>query len=276
MTKLAPSILAADFARLGQQVIEVENAGADRIHVDVMDGHFVPNCSLGAVIVAGLRKVTRLPLEMHMMLTNPDLFLEQFCVAGSDSFLVHWEGNPDLHRTVQHIRALGRRAGVVINPATPAAVLQEILPDVDQVLVMTVNPGFGHQHFLHSTLPKIGRVRQMIQQLNPECSLEVDGGIDAETALLAVGAGANVLVAGTSVFGDRQGVAAAMKRLRTAANKAVNSQEAWEESIMRETITMQFGMSGPDRMGSNGHWPCRAKPNDDCPDFAVPLSQAGL
>jgi hypothetical protein len=143
---------------------------------------------------------------------------------------------------------------------------------VDQVLVMTVNPEFGHQHFLYSTLPKIWLVRQMIQQLNPECSLEVDGGIDSKTALLAVGAGANVLVVGTSVFGDRQGVAAAMKRLQAAANKAVNSQEEWEESIMRERITMQFGMSGPDRMGFNGLWPCRAKPNDDCPDFAVPLS----
>ena len=224
MTKLAPSILAADSARLGQQVIEVENAGADRIHVDVMDGHFVPNLSLGAVIVAGLRKVTRLPLETHMMLTNPDLFLEQFCVAGSDSFLVHWEGNLDLHRTVQHIRALGRRAGVVINPATPASVLEEILPDVDQVLVMTVNPGFGHQHFLRSTLPKIGRVRQMIRQLKSECGLEVDGGIDAETAALAVAAGADVLVTGTSVFGDRRGVAAAVQRLQ-AAVKTVNGTE---------------------------------------------------
>jgi len=202
----------------------MSTTGADRIHVDVMDGHFVPNCSLGAVIVAGLRKVTRLPLETHMMLTNPDLFLEQFCVAGSDSFLVHWEGNLDLHRTVQHIRALGRRAGVVINPATPASVLEEILPDVDQVLVMTVNPGFGHQHFLRSTLPKIGRVRQMIRQLKSECGLEVDGGIDAETAALAVAAGADVLVTGTSVFGDRRGVAAAVQRLQ-AAVKTVNGTE---------------------------------------------------
>jgi ribulose-phosphate 3-epimerase len=218
MTKLAASILAADFARLGEQVLEAERGGADRIHVDVMDGHFVPNLSLGAVVVEGLRKVTRLPLETHMMVTNPDLFLEEFCEAGSDSLLVHWEGNPNLHRTVQRILALGRRAGVVINPATPADVLQEILPDVDQVLVMTVNPGFGHQHFLRSTLPKIVRVRQMIQHLKPECNLEVDGGIDAETAPLAVAAGANILVARTSVFGDRQGVAAAMKRLRAATN----------------------------------------------------------
>lgn len=220
--KIAPSILGADFARLGEQVLEAERCGADRIHVDVMDGHFVPNISLGAVVVEGLRKVTRLSLETHMMVTNPDLFLEEFCEAGSDPFLVHWEGNPNLHRTVQRIKALGKRAGVVINPATPAAMLEEILPDADQVLVMTVNPGFGHQHFLRSTLAKIGRVRQMIEQVNPACDLEVDGGIDEETAPLAVAAGATVLVAGTSVFGDRQGITAAMKGLQAAANSAVN------------------------------------------------------
>jgi ribulose-phosphate 3-epimerase len=214
IVRLAPSILAADFARLGEQVAEAERCGADRIHVDVMDGHFVPNLSLGAVVVQGVRKVTRLPLETHMMVENPDLFLDEFCEAGSDSFLVHWESNPNLHRTVQRVKSLGKGVGVVINPATPAAVLEEILPDVDQVLVMTVNPGFGHQHFLHSTLGKIRRVRQMIEQVKPACPLEVDGGIDAETAPLVVAAGANVLVAGTSIFGDREGVAAAMKRLR--------------------------------------------------------------
>jgi len=218
--KIAPSILAADFARLGEQVVEAEQNGADRIHVDVMDGHFVPNISLGAVVVEGLRKVTRLQLEVHMMITNPDLFLEEFCEAGSDSFLVHWEGNANLHRTVQRIKALGKGAGVVINPATTAAMLEEILPDVDKVLVMTVNPGFGHQHFLSSTLAKIRRVRQSIEQIKPECDLEVDGGIDEETAPLAVTAGANVLVAGTSVFAEEQGVAVAMKRLRTDANNA--------------------------------------------------------
>src|SRR5437016_13768490 len=158
-----------------------------------MDGHFVPNLSMGAPIVASLRPVTRLPLETHLMISNPDLFLQEFVDAGSDSFLVHWEGNFNLHRTVQSIRALGKRAGVAINPATPAEVLEEILPDVDQVLVMTVNPGFGHQHFLHSALPKIGRVRRLIEQSKPECSVEVDGGIDAETAPLTVAAGANVL-----------------------------------------------------------------------------------
>src|SRR5438132_11747275 len=184
--KLAPSILAADFARLGEQVAEADQAGADRVHVDVMDGHFVPNISMGAPIVQSLRQVTRLPLETHLMISDPDFFLDEFTEAGSDSFLVHWEGNNNLHRTVQRIKALGKRVGVVINPATPAAVLEEILQDVDQVLVMTVNPGFGHQHFIHTTLPKIRRVRQMIDEIRSGCDLEVDGGIDATTAPLAV------------------------------------------------------------------------------------------
>lgn len=212
--KLAPSILAADFARLGEQVAEAERAGADRIHVDVMDGHFVPNLSMGAPVVQSLRRVTRLSIETHMMITNPDLFLEEFVEAGSDSFLVHWEGNNNLDRTVRRIKELGKRAGVVINPATPATVLEEILPEVDQVLVMTVNPGFGHQHFLRSTLPKIQRVRQMVGRMKLNCEVEVDGGVDEETAPLAAAAGANVFVAGSSIFGDKQGVTTAMDSLR--------------------------------------------------------------
>ena len=215
--KLAPSILAADFARLGDQVAEAERAGADRIHVDVMDGHFVPNISMGAPIISSLRKATRLPLEAHLMISDPDFFVEEFAHAGTDSFMVHWEGNNDLARTVQRIKALGKRVGVAINPATPAAVLEEILPDLDQVLVMTVSPGFGHQHFLHATLPKIGRARQMIDRIKPGCDLEVDGGVDVTTAPLAVAAGANVLVAGSAIFNDNEGVADAMKRLRAAA-----------------------------------------------------------
>ncbi len=215
VVKLAPSILAADFARLGEQVAEAEKAGADRIHVDVMDGHFVPNLSMGAPIVQSLRRVTRLPLETHLMITDPDLFLEEFVAAGSDSFLVHWEGNYNLDRTVRRIKELGKRAGVVINPATPASVLEEILPEVDLVLVMTVNPGFGHQHFLRSTLPKIQRVRQMVERMKLSCEVEVDGGVDQETAPLAAEAGADVFVAGSSVFGDKAGVTSAMGRLRT-------------------------------------------------------------
>ena len=200
IVKLAPSILSADFAHLGKQVGEAEHAGADRIHVDVMDGHFVPNISMGAPIVESLRRVTRLPLETHLMISDPDFFLDEFTEAGSDSFLVHWEGNNNLHRTVQRVTTLGKRVGVVINPAIPAAVLEEILQDVDQVFVMTVNPGVGHQHFIHTTLPKIRRVRRMIDEIRPDCDLEVDGGIDPTTAPLAVDAGANVLVAGSAIF----------------------------------------------------------------------------
>jgi ribulose-phosphate 3-epimerase len=160
--------------------------------------------------------VTQLPLEIHLMVSNPDLFLDEFVEAGSDSFLVHWEGNHNLHRTVHRIRDLGKGAGVAVNPATPAAVLEEIVADLDQVLVMTVNPGFGHQPFLRTTLPKIGRVRELVERKKPGCAVEVDGGIDVTTAPDVVRAGARVLVAGSAVFGDHDGVAAAMDRLRAA------------------------------------------------------------
>ena len=217
MVEILPSILAADFARLGEEIAKIEQAGASILHVDVMDGHFVPNISMGAPIISSLRKATRLPLEAHLMISDPDFFVDEFAQSGTDSFMVHWEGNNDLSRTVQRIKALGKRVGVAINPATPAEVLEEIMQDIDQVLVMTVSPGFGHQHFLHTTLPKIGRARRMIERIKPECDLEVDGGVDVATAPLAVAAGANVLVAGSAIFNDNEGVTDAMKRLRAAA-----------------------------------------------------------
>jgi ribulose-phosphate 3-epimerase len=216
--KLAPSILAADFARLGEQVREADQAGADRIHVDVMDGHFVPNISMGAVVVKALRPVTRLPLEVHLMIEEPIRYLDAFAEAGGDSMLVHVENAVNLHRTVQHIKALGKRAGVVLNPATSPVALAEILADVDLILVMTVNPGFGGQKFIHTTLDKIRRIRRMIDHARPEIELEVDGGIDAETTPLVVEAGARVLVAGSAIFGATDGVADAMKRLAAAAS----------------------------------------------------------
>src|SRR3974377_674768 len=216
--KIAPSILAANFARLGEQVAEVERCGADRIHVDVMDGHFVPNISMGAPVGNSLRQATPLPLETHLMISDPDFFFEEFVEAGSDSFIVHWEGNNNLHRTIYRVKDLGKRIGLATNPATPAAVLEEVLPDLDLVLVMTVNPGFGHQHFIHSTLAKIQRVRRMIQQVRLQCELELDGGIDETTAALGVKAGANVLVAGTSIFGSGLGIETAMRRIMAVTN----------------------------------------------------------
>jgi ribulose-phosphate 3-epimerase len=212
--KLAPSILAADFTRLGEQVREADEAGADRIHVDVMDGHFVPNITMGPIVVKALRPVTKLPLEVHLMIEQPMRYLDAFAEAGADSLLVHVENAANLHRTVQHIKALGKKAGVVLNPATSPIAVAEILPDVDLVLVMTVNPGFGGQKFIPTTLGKIRRLRQMIDQTKASIELEVDGGIDEETAPRVVEAGARVLVAGSAIFGSTDGVKAAMNHIR--------------------------------------------------------------
>jgi ribulose-phosphate 3-epimerase len=215
--KIAPSILSADFARLGQQVSEAEAAGADYIHIDVMDGHYVPNITVGPLIVKAVRGVTSLPLDVHLMIETPDRYLEDFCAAGADILTVHVETCPHLHRTVQQIKELGCRAGVTLNPSTPVVALEEILAYVDLVLVMTVNPGFGGQSFIQRTLTKIKRVRVMLDELDSRAELEVDGGIDLRTAPLVVGAGADVLVAGSAIFGSAEGIAEAVARLRAAA-----------------------------------------------------------
>jgi ribulose-phosphate 3-epimerase len=218
--KLAPSILAADFARLGQQVLEAEQSGADRIHVDVMDGHFVPNLSMGPGVQKSLRPITKLPLETHLMIEEPDRYMEAFVKSGSDRLIVHFENKGDLLGRLRRIRALGVSPGVVINPETPADGLEPLLPEVDLVLVMTVHPGFGGQQFIADMLPKIRQVRSMIDRYKPGIDLEVDGGIEPHTVGPAVQAGARVLVAGSAVFGAKQGVAAGMDALRSGAGVA--------------------------------------------------------
>lgn len=218
MALVVPSILSADFARLGEQVAAAQAGGADRLQIDVMDGRFVPNITVGPLVVEAVRRHTSLPLEAHLMIVEPERYVAAFARAGADLIIVHQEASPHLHRTVQQIKELGKRAGVAINPATPLAVLQEILNEVDLVLCMTVNPGFGGQEFIASMLPKIERLRVMIQQHGATCDLEVDGGIHAATAPQVVRAGANVLVAGSAVYGDPGGVAAGIATLRAALN----------------------------------------------------------
>ena len=217
MLKIAPSILSADFARLGDQIREAEAGGADYIHVDVMDGHFVPNITIGAPIVRAIRPVTRLPLDVHLMIESPERFLKDFAEAGADLITVHQEACVHLHRMIEQIRSLGKRAGVSINPATPAGVLDEILPYVDLVLVMTVNPGFGGQSFIESMLAKIRDIHQRLAALGSAAELEVDGGVSYETAPMIAAAGASVLVAGSSVFGAKEGIAKAIAEIRRRA-----------------------------------------------------------
>lgn len=220
MVEIAPSILSANFARLGEEVQACERAGADRIHIDVMDGCFVPNITVGPVVVSAVRRATSLPLDVHLMVVEPERHLEAFARAGATTLLVQVEAAVHLHRAVQRIRGLGLRAGVVLNPATPLCFLDEILPEVDQVLLMTVNPGFGGQPFLPGSLDKIRRLAQRLREGGFSVDLEVDGGITPETAPQVVRAGAKVLVAGSAVFEAEEGVAAAIARLRQAAEAA--------------------------------------------------------
>jgi len=212
--EIVASILSADLTRLGAHVQEAEADGADRIQVDVMDGRFVPNITFGPLVVEAVRRSTRLPIEAHLMIVEPERYVAEFATAGADLIIVHQEATPHLHRAIQQIHHLGKKAGVAINPSTPAAMLEDIMDDVDSVLVMTVNPGFGGQEFIAETLSKITRVRQMIVERGLFCDIEVDGGINAATASRVVKAGANLLVAGAFIFGSQEGVAAAIRRLR--------------------------------------------------------------
>jgi len=217
MIKLAPSILSADFARLGEQVAEVARAGADYIHVDVMDGHFVPNITIGAPVVAAIRPVTSLPLDVHLMIEHPERYISEFVHAGADIVTVHVEASPHLQSAIELIKKLGARAGVSLNPPTPIGAVEEFLHHVDLVLVMSVNPGFGGQSFIPETLPRIENMRQILDARGLSAELEVDGGINADNAPKIVKAGATVLVAGNSVFRAEDGISGAMRRLREAA-----------------------------------------------------------
>ncbi len=214
MIQVSPSILSADFTRLADQVRAVERAGADRIHIDVMDGRFVPNISMGPFIVEAINSLTDLPLEAHLMIEEPDRYIGAFMDAGADVIIVHQENTTHLHRVVQAVREQGRQAGVALNPATPAQVLDEIIGDLDLVLVMSVNPGFSGQRFIDSVLPKIRQIRNTMTDLEITCDLEVDGGVNADTAPAAVSAGVNILVAATAVFKHPDGVAEGIRTLR--------------------------------------------------------------
>lgn len=216
MTKIAPSILSADFANLANEIRDVEKGGADYIHVDVMDGHFVPNITIGPLIVEAIRPVTKLPLDVHLMIENPDQYIEAFIKAGADIITVHQEACVHLHRTIMMIKEQGVKAGVVLNPATPVSLIEEILPELDMVLLMTVNPGFGGQRFIPSVLKKVEELSSLREALELDFEIEIDGGVNIETAGLCTNAGADVLVAGSAVY-NQEDRAAAIAAIREAA-----------------------------------------------------------
>lgn len=215
--EISASVLAADFTRLGEQVKEASEAGAERVHVDIMDGRFVPVITFGPAIVEAVRRSTKAVVEAHLMIVEPEKHIPDFAKAGADVIHVHQEACPHLHRVVQQIHELGKKACVVLNPATPLSTLEEILPDVDEVLIMTVSPGYGGQKFIPATLPKIARLRKILDERGLKCDLEVDGGIGPATASAVAQAGANVFVAGVAVFQAKQGIAAAIQAIKTAA-----------------------------------------------------------
>jgi len=220
MKKIAPSILSADFCRLGDEIRAVEAAGADYIHVDVMDGHFVPNITIGPPVVAALRKVTALPLDVHLMIAEPDRYIADFAAAGADIIVVHAEASVHLHRSIQLIKSLGKRAGVSLNPATPLNCLEYVLGDLDLVLLMTVNPGFGGQSFIEECIPKIRSLRAMLDKRGAEAELEVDGGVKVDNIARIAHAGADVFVAGSAVFGNPDYLAT-IKALKQQAREPI-------------------------------------------------------
>jgi ribulose-phosphate 3-epimerase len=219
LIKLAPSILAADYTRLGEQVREAEAAGADYIHVDVMDGRFVPNITVGPLIVKAIRRTTQLPLDVHLMIEEPERHIEAFAKAGANILVVHPEASPHLHRAIERIKGYGVRAGVALNPATSLPTIEDVLTDVELVLIMSVDPGFGGQEFIEGVLPKVRRLRRLLDQGGLTAELEMDGGITPDTAPRCVEAGARVLVAGTAVFNDKASVVENMARLRESAGQ---------------------------------------------------------
>ena len=224
MTAIAPSVLAADFSRLGDLVREVDAAGADRIHIDVMDGHFVPNLSMGAVVCKGLRPVTDKPLEVHLMVDDPAMFFDGFIAAGADTLIVHLEVLQDSALLLRHVRSLGKKVGVAFNPDMPVDRIKQYIGEIDLALCMTVFPGFGGQAFINKSYKRVAQLREIIRDLNPACELEVDGGIDHKTVPKVVTAGADVLVAGTSIFGAKSGPAAAVGEL---AKLAADADKPW-------------------------------------------------